>query len=118
LRKFREAHGKTHLEPARRIEQRLRVGTRHFRLIELIDLALIFERPTRKKRGQRHFRKHRKFGSRRRLLEEMHQAAHRLGTRGAALNRTGLACRQREISIHEVTSSKTGGIASSVSRGR
>src|ERR1700716_1262700 len=87
-----EAQGKSYLEAARGIVQRLCLRSRHLRFIERVDLALILERPAREERGQRQLREDGEFGAGMGgSLEEMHQPAHGLGARGAALDGAGLA---------------------------
>jgi hypothetical protein len=95
LDELRKPQCKSDSQPARGIEQGLRLPPRDFGLIEGVDFARIVELPTRKKRGQRHFGEYGEFRACcRGSFQQMHQAPHRLSARSAALNRTGLACSQ------------------------
>src|SRR3981081_3958943 len=76
---FREAQGKSYVEAARGIVQRLCPRSGHLRFIERVDPARIVERPAWEECGQRQLRKNSEFraglgGS----LEEVNQPVHGL----------------------------------------
>ena len=93
-REFAIAEREADLEAGGGIIEALRFRPRHRLFEEGIDLGLVVDAPARKEGGQRHLGKHRDLGAGGRgLLQQVDEAVDRLGTRSAALDRSGLADR-------------------------